>query len=212
VDARQAEVRRLLDRYLVEIVEAYELCPWARPARLAGEIAACVLWGAPEEAVWTRAAEHALGQPHVRVAMIVAPQWAGSPAALRALRDRVAARLPHAGVADFHPAAELDLATPARLVPYLRRSPDPLLQCVPLSLLDSVRTAAPQPALATQAAMLRGLAPDPAGDMVARLAAASHARVAADPAALVARLADIAEDRARSYERVGITTCPTPSG
>jgi len=205
-----AEVRRLLDRYLVEIVETYELCPWAQAARSGGELAVEILWQEPGEDAWVSAAESQLARPGIRVVMIVAPQSRLAPAELRALRDRVAARIPTAGVADFHPVAELELATPARLVPFLRRSPDPLLQLVPLALLDGVRAAPPPVALAEQARMLGGIAQRPREAVADRIAAANHARVSADAAALAARFADIAADRARSYARVGITTSPRP--
>jgi hypothetical protein len=209
VDAREAEVRRLLERYLVEIVEAYELCPWARAAREGGELAVEILWQQPAEDAWVAAAEHQLARPAARVVMVIAPEWPGTRVALRALRDRVAARIPTAGVADFHPDAPLELATAAKLVPFLRRSPDPLLQLVPLALLDTVRAAPPPPALADQARMLGGQAPGPRGNVVERLAAANHARVSTDAVVFAAKLDEIAADRARSYARAGITTSPT---
>src|SRR5262245_22300304 len=123
VTARLAEVRRVLDRYIVEIVETYELCPWAKPARLGDELAVEVLWGTPTAVDWVAAGERLLAREATRVAMVVAPELAATPSDLRAVRDQVAARIPTAGVADFHPDAALDLATPARLVPFLRRSP-----------------------------------------------------------------------------------------
>lgn len=192
---------RLLDRYLVEVIEAYELCPWARPARLNGELAVDILWGEPALADWIAAAERLLARKGVLVAMVVAPEFAGD---LRALRDRVAAAIPTAGVADFHPDAPLDLATPARLVPYLRRSPDPLLQLVPLALLDAVRAAPPAADRVRQAQILSGRAEPSRGDVADRIADANHARVAADAAALATRFAELAADRERSYARVGI--------
>lgn len=204
VDARLAEVRRLLDRYIVEIVEAYGLCPWAKRARQGGEIAVEVLWGAPDLAAWIAAGERLLAVPGIAVAMIVAPELAATPAELRALRDRVAARLPAAGVADFHPDAALDLASPARLVPFVRRSPDPLLQLVPLALLRSVRGAPPIAARAEQAQMLRGVAPPARADVADSIAEMNHATVAANAAAIARALDDIAADRRRSYARVAI--------
>jgi hypothetical protein len=204
VDARLAEVRRLLDRYIVEIVEAYGLCPWAKPARQNGELAVEVLWGTPELAAWLAAGERLLALPGTAVAMIVAPELAATPAELRSLRDRVAARLPAAGVADFHPDATLDLASPARLVPFVRRAPDPLLQLVPLALLRSLRGAPPIAARAEQAQMLRGAVPPARGDAADSIAETNHATVAANAAAITAALDDIAADRRRSYARVGI--------
>ncbi|MGE5186990.1 MAG: hypothetical protein ACM31C_33295 [Acidobacteriota bacterium] len=207
MDARSAEVLRLLDRYLVEIVEAYELCPWARAARDGGELAVEILWGHPALDAWIAAAVAALARPGTRVAMIVAPEFSGDPRELRAVRDRVVAAIAGAGVADFHPDAAPDLATPARLVPHLRRAPDPLLQLVPLALLDSVRGAPPVADLARQAQLLVGGAVPARGDVADRIAETNHARVRAEAGAFAARLAELAADRERSYARVGISAC-----
>jgi hypothetical protein len=141
--------------------------------------------------------------------MIVAPELAATPSELRAIRDQVAVRIPSAGIAEFHPDAPLDLASPARLVPYLRRSPDPLLQLVPLALLDNVRAYPAVVDLTDQAQMLRGLAEPTRADVADSLADTNHARVRSDGVAIAATLDDIAADRRRSYERVGIAinTC-----
>jgi hypothetical protein len=210
MDARTAEVRRLLDRYLVEVVEAYALCPWAKSARLAGEIAVDVVFGAPDAAAFASAATALLARAGTRVAMVVAPELVVDPAELRAVRDRVTALIPTAGVADFHPHVALDLASPARLVPFLRRSPDPMLQLVPLEVLDHVRAAPPVADRALQAQILGGAAPPPRGDAADRIAIDNHATVTAQAEAIALRLADIAADRARSYARLGITSggCP----
>jgi hypothetical protein len=139
--------------------------------------------------------------------MVLAPETARTPAQLRAVRDRVVTRVPAAGVADFHPEAALDLASPARLVPFLRRSPDPLLQLVPLALLDSVRGAPPTADRVTQVQMLGGIAPPSRGDVADRIAAANHATVTAHAAQIAGVLDDIAADRRASYARAGISTC-----
>jgi hypothetical protein len=204
VTEKLAEVRRVLDRYLVEVVEAYDLCPWARPARIGGELAVDVLWGAPSLDAWLASAHALLAQPSTRVAMIVAPELHVTPAELRAIRDAVAARLPSAGIADFHPDAAYDAATPARLVPFIRRSPDPLLQLVPLELLDRVRAYPAVVDLAAQAKILGGLAAPPRGDVADSIAANNHARVVANAAQITATLEDIGVDRRRSYASVGI--------
>jgi hypothetical protein len=205
VTEKLAEVRRLLDRYIVEIVETYDLCPWARGAREGGEIAVEVLWDTPGIDAWVASAGGLLALPATRVAMIVAPELAATASELRAIRDAVAARMPSAGVAEFHPDAAIDLGSPARLVPFLRRSPDPMLQLVPLALLDSVRGALPAVDLAEQARIVAGLAPPPRGDVADRIAAANRDRVVRDRAAIEAVLADIADDRRRSYARAGIS-------
>jgi hypothetical protein len=204
VPDRVAEVRRLLDRYIVEIVETYDFCPWAKAARLGGELGVDVLWGNPGLEDWVAAALRLLARRQTRVAMVVAPELAASPNELRAIRDRVAARIPTAGVAEFHPDAELDLGSPARLVPFLRRSPDPLLQLVPLELLDRVRAYPAVVDITEQAQMLKDIAAPARGDIADTLADTNHARVSTDAAVIGATLDDIAADRRRSYARAGI--------
>ena len=201
---RLAEVRRLLDRYIVEVVEAYEFCPWAKAARLGDEIAVDVLWGAPAPAAWIDAGRKLLALPRTRVAMVIAPELAATPAELSRVRDYVAAKIPGAGIAEFHPDAALDLATPARLVPFLRRSPDPLLQMVPLELLDRVRTHTTVVDVHDQAQMLGGFAEPQRRDVADSIAETNHARAGKDASTIGSVLDDIAADRRRSYERVGI--------
>ncbi|MBA2542007.1 MAG: DUF1415 family protein [Deltaproteobacteria bacterium] len=204
---KSAEVRRILDRYVVEVVERYELCPWSRTARERGEIGVEVVFGQPTDEAWIAAARAALAGPSTRVAMVVAPELVIDRIDFHDVRNRVAAALPTAGVAEFHPDASIDLATPARLVPFLRRSPDPLLQLVPLALLESVR-ASPQLDRAAQIQILAGVGVEPPRDVAAHLAAANHAMVTAKRAAIEATLDDITEDRRTAYARVGLSACP----
>lgn len=203
---RRAEVIRVFERYLTEVVERYDFCPWARLSREGGELAVEVVWGTPTVATWVAACQELLARPATRVAMVIAPELEIGPNALHGLRAEVAACVPTAGVADFHPDATIDLTTPARLVPFIRRSPDPLLQLVPFALLDQVRASSQAAKLASQAQMLGGRATPPRPDAAARIAAANHATVSADPALVAATLDSIAADRATSYARVGITS------
>jgi hypothetical protein len=202
--AKSSEVRRILRRYLVEVVEEYDLCPWARRAREDGELAIAIVWSTPSVAAFVAAATDALAEPGTRVAMIVAPELVCTPAELRAIRDAVAARMPDAGIADFHPRGAIDLSTPARAVPFLRRSPDPLLQLVPLALLESVRRAPPPPSRAEQAKILAGVAQPPRLDAADAITHANHATALAHRAAIEAALDAIAVDRDAGYELVGI--------
>jgi hypothetical protein len=202
---RRTEVLRVLHRYLTEIVERYDLCPWARVAREKGEVAIDVLWGTPTVDQWVAASERVLGQKGAKVAMIVAPELVIDPGPLHSLRGEVSARVPSAGIAEFHPAASLDLGSPARLVPFVRRSPDPLLQLVPLSILSSVRTPRMVVDVYEQAQILNGTAALPRQDAADRIADNNHATVSAAHATMIATLEDIAEDRRRSYELVGIS-------
>lgn len=202
---RRAEVMRLLDRYLVEVVERYELCPWARASREKDELGIDVLWGTPTVLEWITAANALLERPNTRVVMVVAPELVVTTSELRAVRAEVAAKIPKAGVAEFHPDATLDLATPARLVPFVRRSPDPMLQLVPLALLATVRTQPITAERVLQLQMLGSLAPAPKQDIAEVIAEANHKTVSGAQAEIVATLAEIAEDRRRSYQLAGIS-------
>jgi hypothetical protein len=204
VDPKAREVRRLLDRYLVEIVEAYDLCPWARTSRTNGELAVEILWGTPTLAMWVDAATRAA--PNIKVAMLVAPELRITRSELHDVRDQVAREVGTLGIAEFHPDATYDGKTPARLVPFLRRSPDPLLQCVPLALLDQVRGPPLTVDRSAQIAMLvkEGGIHAVKPDIASRIASANHARV--EQHELETKLAAITEDRTVSYARVGIST------
>jgi hypothetical protein len=165
-----------------------------------------VLWGTPTIDEWTDIARGLLARPETRVAMLVAPEIEATPAELRVVRNRLASRITTAGIAEFHPDHIVDTATPARLVTGLRRSPDPLLQLVPLSLLESVRGGSTQsPAIVDQAQILSGNFPAPKPDVTDELAAENHARVTASMAEFESVLAAIQQDRHASYARVGIT-------
>lgn len=202
---RRAEVMRLLDRYLVEIVERHNLCPWARASREKGELGVDVLWGTPTVAEWVTAAKALLARPDTRVVMVVAPELVITTSELRAVRAEVAANIPSAGVAEFHPDAVLDSATPARLVPFVRRSPDPMLQLVPFALLATVRTQPMTAERVMQLQMLGNLAPEPKQDIAEVIAAANHTSVTSAQAQIIATLDAIADDRRRSYQLAGIS-------
>ena len=202
---RRTEVLRILHRYLVEVVEAHGFCPWARMARERGEVQIEVLWGTPTIDAWVAASEVLLARDNVQVAMVVAPELVIRPGELHDVRNEVSTRIPSVGIAEFHPEAALDLATPARLVPYVRRSPDPLLQLVPLSLLANVRGESPTVDRMHQVQALGGVAPPLRRDAADRIAEENHATVSASHVAISSTLDDIAADRRRSYELVGIS-------
>ncbi len=204
-ERRREEVLRLLERYLVEIVERYDLCPWARPARQRGEVAIEVLWGTPDIPTWIGAATHMLSLPNAAVAMVIAPELTVTRYFMHSIRNEVAAAIPSVGVAEFHPDADLDLASPARLVPFVRRSPDPMLQLVPLSLLSSVRSSPPAVDREQQARMLGGQAAPLRRDAGDRIAETNHATIGGAVEAILATLADIGADRQRSYTAAGIS-------
>lgn len=208
-NVREREVRRLLERYLVEVVERWSLCPWAFAARTRGELAVEIGWGASctgEHAA--HLARRGLERPGATVIMVVFPELVGGGPAIDALRDEVARRVPEAGVAAFGPHGELDVSTSARLVPALRRSPDPMLQLVPFAILDELRremAPPPLPEREAQARALAGHAEDPAPSGMDGIARRNHAAIAPDRGEELDRvIGKIAADRAVSYKLVGI--------
>lgn len=208
MDEREREVLRLLDRYLVEVIEAYNFCPWARMARLKGEISREIVWGQPGVPELRAAAERALARPNAKVIMVVAPELGGGLPALRDLRGILSNQMTEVGIAEFHPEAPLDLESPARLVRFLRRAPDPMLQVVPIAILDSLRTGDRRVIDREElAAVLAGAPLEIEVDIADRIADTNHATVrAGDVAARVeATYAAIAADRAETYARLGIT-------
>jgi hypothetical protein len=225
-ELQQRQVRRILNRYLVEVVEYFGLCPWARAARENAEIAIeVVIGGTPtkrrgqygddglaaalEQRVLVAAAQ-LIALPTTKLAIVVVVDPQCDRIALRELRTKATAAIPSAGVADFHPDAEADFATPARLVSFLRRAPDPFLQLVPFAILDAVRGGVQTVDRAAQLALLAtkgagspvALPREDIGDVIA---ARNHARLAPDRGAeMLAVLEDIENDRERSYQTVGL--------
>ncbi len=225
-ELQQRQVRRILNRYLLEVVESFGLCPWARAARENAEIAIAVVIGTPpsrrrgqygddglslmveQQALAAGAQLIALPATKLAIVVVVDPQC--DRIALRELRTKASAAIPSAGVADFHPDADADFATPARLVAFLRRAPDPFLQLVPFAILDAVRGGVQTVDRAAQLALLAtkptgcpmALPREDIGDVIA---ARNHARLAPDRGVeMLAILEDIEADRERSYQAVGL--------
>lgn len=150
-----AEAVRLHRRYLVEIVEALGFCPWAKRARIDGRIRQLASMTENQEDA-ARETEEAIGRwtsdPEVEVGFMIFPRLVVSRRAFDDLAARVnereAAR--HAlgevpfVMAAFHPDAQPDAQTGERLIPFLRRTPDPCLQLVRVSVLEAVRAHTPQ--------------------------------------------------------------------
>jgi hypothetical protein len=198
------EARRLLDRYLIEVVEAFELCPWAASARRRGEIRVAIVGEGPHvDAQVNAAIDQMSADESVAIGMVVLAAAPLTPSGLRRLRDRVLEGRRDVAIADFHPEAAVDLTSAARLVPFLRRSPDPMLQVVPHRVLASVKRTVPSVMRSDQLAMLAGLqAPAPSiADKVADTNKATVVRVGPDVVAAV--IEDIRRDRDHTYARLG---------
>jgi hypothetical protein len=172
-------VRARLDRYL-DVVEAWGLCPWIGPVRRDRTLRVDVVApGAPIDRAFETAARW-LAEGLV-IGLVVLPDRGLDPAALRRLRDAIVAAHPALAIADFHPdggdPGRADTA--ARLVPLLRRSPDPMLQLVPDAALAGLGAPSPVATAARQAAMLAGTAAAPGVDARTKIAETNLATVRA---------------------------------
>ena len=148
-NAFEVETRRLNQRYVVEVVERFGLCPWADRARREGHVTEVVFEQTnPDlfEPSLTRMQE-LTSERVVDVALLIYPRiglnrldFEHFARRLRALdAERYAPdQIPFA-IAAFHPDAPAVLANPDRLVPFLRRTPYPTLQVVRQTTLLRVR-------------------------------------------------------------------------
>lgn len=146
-----AEARAVYGRYAREFVESLRMCPWAERSRLDGHTAEHYLL---DERLDDDAMEATLDRlraigddENVEVGLILFPRLAVDRVEfdrfVSQVRERDVARhrptrAPMA-LAPFHPDATPNTETAYRLVPFIRRSPDPLIQCVRVSLLDELR-------------------------------------------------------------------------
>ncbi len=215
MDPLTTEALRIYRRYQLEVVEGFGFCPWAAHAREEGRVKPLVM-PAPvfdldeELAAVRRMAE----DPDVDIGLLIHPrlevtreEWGRL---VRELGNADDARWPTGEVplamAAFHPDAAADLGDPARLVPFIRRSPDPTIQLVRLETLRRLRGREQAGTGYVDPAMLaRGELPE----LITRVPL--HERVASDNRDKVrevgvehveAVLADIRADRDRSYARV----------
>lgn len=222
VDERlRREALRVYERYAVEVVEAFQLCPWARRARLDGHVRTDVLVDAEPavESVIARL-DDIFRDPAIEVGLLLLPRvfWERQPfrrfveevRAAHAARH-MAARVPGPpplAMAAFHPRAPLDQASAGRLVTFLRRTPDPTIQIVRQSSLAAVRgpetsgaVYAPRAVLDLAAFGALAAEPLPMADRVAETNLATVQRAGA--ARIEAILDDIRADRDRSYAALG---------
>lgn len=216
-DAFEREVLRINARYNEEVVERFGLCPYARPARAAGSSVrlVCAIREPDVDAVLAEIVRLE-GEPHVEVGQIVMPQLALDARAyvdfIARVGERNAARFP-AGKrpvfvhAAFHPELPYDTDTGPKLVPFFRRSPDPLMQVVRLAVLDALHATRPRGTAffdGTPEELMRLLSEKPAKSITERITDDNHrAALAGMLDQAKAAMADIAADRARAYAAVG---------
>lgn len=144
------EALRVYERYATEIVEGFDICPWASRARAEGKVTTRIMLAtttAAAEGEALAAIAEVASATHLEVGLLVFPQlmadrraFDGFVASLRTRdAERWAEKRAPLVLASFHPQAEPQLDTPYRLVPFLRRTPDPTIQLVRHSVLDALR-------------------------------------------------------------------------
>ncbi|HEX6763886.1 MAG TPA: DUF1415 family protein, partial [Polyangiaceae bacterium] len=193
----------------------FGLCPWADRARREGHVTEMVFDQTSPDLFETSLARmrELEGQNHIDVALFIYPQiglnrldFEHFARRLRALdaERHLPERITFA-IAAFHPDAEPVLDNPDRLVPYLRRTPDPTLQLVRESTLSRVRgelhgTSFYRPEVFARSAT--GNHSDPS-DVRERIARTNHETVVRlGVEALEAVFEDILRDRDATRERL----------
>lgn len=229
-DPPAALVHRVHDRYLVEVVEELGLCPFARRSRELGRVHRPLVYIGTTPADPQRMADTiaAISTRHADAEIILltfvvveaphpwhdAEGFAAFTPDVRQAYDALGA--PRMFMVPFHRGfAACDGGprgpTPEGLVPMLRRSPDPVIQCVRAEVLERVRAQvqatarerlrerfADDPVL--RALLERSVQADP--ELSSDIARHNFASVGAGPgrAELEQRLADILRDRDEAYQ------------
>jgi hypothetical protein len=180
----EIETLRLNRRYVVEIVEHFGLCPWADRARREGHVTEVVFDQTDPDRfdVSLDRVKELEPRTGIDVALFIYPQiglnrldfehFARRFRALDADRHPPG-RIPFA-LAAFHPDAAPVLANPDRLVPFLRRSPDPTIQLVRETTLSRVRGDLHGTSFYGPEVLLPGAGPSPEPDIRERIAQANH--------------------------------------
>jgi hypothetical protein len=210
------EAVRLYHRYQLEIVEACGLCPWAERARVGDSFRERILLQTdPRSTDASVAAIDSLtGDARADVAVLVYPRLRLGRLAFERfvndVREADAARHPLGCIpfvfAAFHPEATPDTSDAERLIPFLRRTPDPTIQLLRTTLLDRVRSATPQGTQFVDLRAIESLAVEAADCPVPlrqRIARTNHATVERiGLVEMTRRLDAIVEDRKRTYRAI----------
>lgn len=153
-DSLICETRRLCQRYIDEIILPYSLCPWAAPALSNGAVQISVITGqfsapadVPRASAAARLVLEASTDEAIELVLLILPQSTFSRLEMddllrhmRQVRDPIdhqQGELSFA-LAAFHPDAPPDTTTAERFIPYLRRSPDPMIQAVRSTVLRKI--------------------------------------------------------------------------
>ena len=139
------EALRLNARYVEEVVIGWDLCPWAARAWIDGQVVQRVFTDETLEDAAPAGTfiDDLIANPHAAIGLAIFPRIACTVGAWERFAERV--RRTHADypflAAAFHPdyRAPDGLLDAARLVPFIRRTPDPTLQLVRTSLVDRLQ-------------------------------------------------------------------------
>lgn len=151
-DELTKETLRVYERYAVEVVERFGFCPWARASRESQSAAVRVIFSVNRDdfadslQLIAQLSTPASERDRVDVALLVYPlldldrlDFEDFGRRLRSADDARSNLSGEFAMAAFHPTAAADLSHPDRLVPYIRRTPDPTLQLVRKSVLSSIK-------------------------------------------------------------------------
>ncbi len=210
------EVLRINQRYLIEIVEAFDFCPWAKQVRGTEKLRREVFFEESDsDALLSKVSqcvEEISEQERVEIGLLIFPNLPLGPREFRGFvanlershaESHPRGQLPLA-MASFHPVADADLQTPARLVPFIRRSPDPTIQLVRRSTMASVRKTQDEGSVFADSleSFLPLLGKTPTLSTADSIAKNNLRTVERESiAAIEVLLKDIREDRARTYRR-----------
>jgi hypothetical protein len=198
----------------VEVVERFGLCPWARAARESGEVLLRVVFSDnPDDFDESLDALRELSRADEApdIALFIYPLLDLDRLAFEDYTRRLRGRAEHGSpkldayaMAAFHPCAEPDLSHPDRLVPYVRRSPDPTLQLVKNSALSGIKGLASGTAFVDVSTLsvdaFKALAAPASKPLRERIAEQNLLTVAeVGPTVIDAVLADISSDRERAH-------------
>lgn len=212
------EAQRLFLRYAVEVVEHFGFCPWAGAARAEGRVRIDVVPGAPGVSDVLTRVDALEGEAGVDIGILIFPELALERVAFQHFAAEVrradAERKPRGetvvAMADFHPDANPDLGAPERLVAFVRRTPDPVIQVVRRSALAAVRLTEDAGTRFVEPGRFLAPAGTPIAEPVSERVARANLRTVERAGVDVVRdvLDDIARDRDRSYAAFGIPAPP----
>ena len=141
-DRLASEARRVNTRYVEEVVIGWDLCPWAARAWLDGQVTQRVFPdAAPDVAAVARFIDELVAAPRAAIGLALFPRVACTVGAWESFAEKVRRTRDDFLAAPFHPdyRASDGLLDAARLVPFIRRTPDPTLQLVRASLVDRLQ-------------------------------------------------------------------------